>query len=216
MRRPIFPGSARFARGNAGFTLAEVAVTIVIVGIGLTLILQGMNTAKMAAVNNHNTKLARDLALETLGEVESGLFTEDLEDSDDILTGSYAERGYPNFYWEICLGDETFPDLEDRADSQLHDSWRPSEYEEELDEEEEDEDDESTEPYEKVKIRITFPPLQDYKNTMIFERWMAWEQVYGPEEEEEDLNDGEPAPEPEDTSDDNRSGANAGNGNNPR
>jgi prepilin-type N-terminal cleavage/methylation domain-containing protein len=29
-----------------GFTLAEVAVTIVIVGIGLVLVLQGLNTAR--------------------------------------------------------------------------------------------------------------------------------------------------------------------------
>lgn len=208
----------RPTQSNRGFTLAEVAVTIVIVGIGLTLILQGMNTAKMAAVNNHNTKLARDLALETLGEIESGLFQEDLEDSDDIMNGSYAERGYPNFYWELCLGDETFPDLEGRTESQMHDSWRPTEYEEELeDEEEEDEDEEATEPYEKVKIRVTFPPLQGYKNTLIFERWMIWEQVYGAEEEEEDLNDGQPAPDPEDAGGANDGGTgNSGNRGNQR
>ena len=170
---------------RSGFTLAEVAVTIVIVGIGLTLILQGVNSAKMAAVNTHNTKLARDLALETLGEIESGLFQEDLEDSRDTLSGNYGERGYANFYWEIVLGDETFPDLEDPTESELHDSWRPDPYTDEN--EEEEDDDENTEPYEKVKIRITFPPLQDYKNKMIFEKWIRWEQVYG--EEEEDQND---------------------------
>ncbi len=184
-------------RGSAaGFTLAEVAVTIVIVGIGLTLILQGMNSAKMTAVHTHNTKLARDLALETLGELESGLYREDLEDSEDTLSGGYSERGYNDFYWEIVLGDETFPDLADRAESQLHDSWRPTEYEEELEEDEEDEDgEEATEPYEKVKIRVTFPPLQDFSNTLIFEKWIAWDQIYGPPEEEEDQNDGQPAPE---------------------
>lgn len=185
---------------QAGFTLAEVAVTIVIVGIGLTLILQGVNSAKMAAVNTHNTKLARDLALETLGEIESGLFQEDVEDSEDTLSGNYGERGYPNFYWEVVLGDETFPDLADRAESQLHDSWRPDPYaDEDEDEDEEDEsDEENTEPYEKIKIRITFPPLQEYKNTLILEKWMRWEQVYGEEEEEEDQNDGEAPVTPDD------------------
>ena len=197
MRRPqrTIPTTAP----RSGFTLAEVAVTIVIVGIGLTLILQGMNTAKMSAVNTHNTKLARDLALETLGEIESGLYREDLEDSDDVLSGSYAERGYPEFYWEIVLGDETFPDLEGRAESQLHDSWRPDPYEDEADEDkDEDEDDEeAAEPYEKVKIRITFPKLQEYGNTLILEKWMDWEQIYGPIEEE-DQNDGQRPPSPDD------------------
>ncbi len=178
---------------RSAFTLAEVAVTIVIVGIGLTLILQGMNSAKMTAVNTHNTKLARDLALETLGEIESGLYREDLEDSEDTLSGSYGERGYSDFYWEIVLGDGTFPDLEDRAESQLHDSWRPDPYEE-LDEEDEDDEEDAAEPYEKVKIRITFPPLQNFGNTLILEKWMAWEQIYGPEEDAEDQNDGERPP----------------------
>ena len=35
--------------GRGGFTLAEVAVTIVIVAIGMLLVLQGLNTAKMSA-----------------------------------------------------------------------------------------------------------------------------------------------------------------------
>ena len=184
---------------TSGFTLAEVAVTIVIVGIGLTLILQGMNTAKMTAVNTHNTKLARDLALETLGQIESGIYREDLEDSEDTLSGSYAEQGYDYFYWEIVLGDDTFPDLADRAESSLHDSWRPTEQEERLeDEEEEEEDEEATEPYEKVKIRVTFPPLKEFKNTMIFEKWVPWDQIYGPVDEDlEDEGDGQELNSPE-------------------
>lgn len=198
---------------KSAFTLAEVAVTIVIVGIGLTLILQGMNAAKMTAVNTHNTKLARDLALETLGQIESGLFQEDLENSEDTLRGSYAEQGYDNFFWEVVLGDETFPDLANRAQSSLHDSWKPTEYEQDLEDDEDDEDDEdAAEPYEKVKIRITFPPLRDFKNTLIFEKWMAWEQVYGvdDEEDEEGEEDGDSSadtpPEPDSSASNNQGG----------
>lgn len=196
---------------RSAFTLAEVAVTIVIVGIGLTLILQGMNTAKMTAVNTHNTKLARDLALETLGQIESGLFREDLEDSEDTLRGSYADQGYDSFFWEVVLGDETFPDLADRAESSLHDSWQPTEYEEDLEDEEDEDAEEAPEPYEKVKIRITFPPLRDFSNTLIFEKWMAWEQVYGVEDEDDDDEeeggrDEAPTPEPDASGTDNQGG----------
>ena len=54
-------------RARAGFTLAEVAVTLVIVAIGPTLVLQGLNTSKMSAAQTHNRKVARELALLTLG-----------------------------------------------------------------------------------------------------------------------------------------------------
>ena len=42
------------ASARAGFTLAEVMVTLVIVGIGLTLVLQGLNTAKLTAAQTRN------------------------------------------------------------------------------------------------------------------------------------------------------------------
>ena len=171
---------------RSGFTLAEVAVTIVIIGIGLVLILQGLNAAKMTAAHTHNSKLARDLAMVTLGEIESGMYSEDVEDSQDTLNGSYAEQGYENFYWEVVLGDETFPDLPDE-ESDRFDSWRPDPYDDDYDDEDEEDDEEDEgEPYEKVKIRVTFPPLKDFTNTLIFEKWVPWDQIYGVDEEDEE------------------------------
>lgn len=178
---------------RSGFTLAEVAVTIVIIGIGLVLILQGLNAAKMTAAHTHNSKLARDLAMVTLGEIESGLYSEEVEDSEDTLSGSYAEQGYQEFYWEVVLGDETFPDLPDE-ESDRFDSWRPDPYDDDLDEDDEESDEEDEgEPYEKVKIRVTFPPLKDFTNTLIFEKWVPWDQVYGVDEEDEEGADPEAA-----------------------
>jgi len=165
MRRP------RGAR--AGFTLAEVAVTIVIVGIGLILVLQGLNTAKITAAQTRNVKLARELALYTLGQVGSGLYQDEIEHG---LSGSYADLGYPEFAYDVAVGDETFRDRDPNAP---FDSWQKTP------EEIEQEDEEGVEePFEKVKVRITFPKFAEYHNEAVYEHWIPWAQVYGSEETE--------------------------------
>lgn len=163
---------SRPGRRRAGFTLAEVAITIVIVGIGLVMILQGLNGVKLLAAQTRNYKLARELGLLTLGQVESGLFQEDVEDG---LIGTYAEEGYPDFAFEVGVGDEAFPE---RREDGGFDSWAPRDSDEE-----EDEDEEAEEPFEKVRVRVTFPQIQEYSNELVLERWVPWKQVYGESEE---------------------------------
>jgi len=152
---------------RSGFTLAEVAVTIVIVGIGLVMVLQGLNTAKISAANTRNTKLARELALLTLGQVESGLFQDDIENG---LNGTYAEEGYPEFSYEVAVGDTSFVEKDPNGG---FDNWAPKESDKKK------EDETAEEPYEKVKIRITFPKINVFANELVLERWMPWNQVYG-------------------------------------
>ena len=161
---------------RAGFTLAEVAVTIVIVGTMLIYLLQGLNGTKLLAAHTRNTKLARELALEKLGQVGSGEFQEDIESG---LVGSFAEEGYPDFSFEVIVGDESFREL-DPARGRF-DSWNPPNREEKTSEEEEAE---IQQPFEKVKIRITFPKIQEFQNELILEQWFPWTQVYGKTDEE--------------------------------
>ena len=170
---------ARFAASRgaraAGFTLAEVAVTIVIVGIGLLMVLQGLNTAKITAANTRNYKLARDLALLTLGQVESGEFQKDIENG---LTGSYAEQGYPDFTYEVIVGDATFRDKAQNP-SGAFDSWAPTDAQLAQQQKDKDSDQPPAQPFEKVKIRITYPKMSEFPNELVLERWMPWTQVYG-------------------------------------
>jgi prepilin-type N-terminal cleavage/methylation domain-containing protein len=168
---------------KAGFTLAEVMVTLIVVGITLTLILQGLNAAKMTAAHTHNRKVARELAIYTLGEMEAGLFWEELEYGDDQLSGTYAEQGYEYFSWIIVVGDENFPEYED-SESGYHDTYAYRRYQEEEDEDDDlDEDEDQSEPYERISIRVTFPKLSDLPNELEFERWIPWDQVYGVDED---------------------------------
>lgn len=162
---------------RAGFTMAELAVTMLIVFVTLLGLIQGLSTAKFSAANTKNLKIANQLALETLGKVEAGLYWEDM---DELIEVNFAEEGYDPRWWygEILFGDEMFPDEDDRDadDRPWHDSFQ-------LTDEEEEEREDQRLPYEKVKVRIYFPQLAEYDNKLTVERWIPWDQVYGPEEE---------------------------------
>jgi len=180
--RTLAPQSRR------GFTLVEVAVTLIIVGITLLWVLEGMNRAKMTAAQTHNTKLAAELAQQTLAEIESGLYWEDIDEHG--LVGNYAEEGYESFSYEVVLGDESFTDVSDEDVGTLpHDSFdervrRKKEEEDAADGEDEDEEEEETEEvYERVKIKVTFPKATEETPEVILERWIPWIQVYGEEAE---------------------------------
>ena len=175
------------ANRNSGFTVAEVAVTLVIVGIGLLFVLQGLSTSKFTAAHTHNRKVARELALVTLGEVQAGLYREDQGD-DDRLFGNYGEQGYEEWEWEVVFGDATFRSERDEDEGVYFDSFRDRERREDEYNEENDieEDEDAAEPFEEVRIQVYFPKLGDFENTLTMERWMPWEDVYGPEEGEVD------------------------------
>lgn len=169
------PPFARLRRRNArGFTLAEVAVTIAIVGLALAWMLQTLSTAKMSAGYSRNLKLARELALYTLGQIEAGLYLEELE--NDRIEAYYVDEGYPDFHFEAVLGDESL--TPDRNDARAFDNWRHEQDEKRRTASSNDVEEESEQPYEKVQVRVTFPKIGDLKNEYILERWLPWKQVH--------------------------------------
>jgi hypothetical protein len=168
---------ARSPRPAAAFTLAEVAVTIAVVGLALVWMLQALNTAKVTAAQTRNLKLARELALYTLGQIEGGLYEEEI--SDERIEGTYAEEGYPDFYFEAVIGDANFRPSENDP---TFDNWLEERRQAELESDEE----EVEQPYEKVQIRVQFPPIQDLKSELVIERWLPWNQIHPPEESEEE------------------------------
>jgi type II secretory pathway pseudopilin PulG len=175
------PHRSRHPRGvashRAGFTLAEIAVTFVIVGIGLLLVLQGLNTAKLTAAHTRNMKLARELGMLTLGQIASGVLQEDIESG---YYDTYAEEGYPDFTFEVMLGDDTFREPNDDG---TFNSWDPDLYE---DDEDEDEEDDVEEPYEEVRVRVTYPAIKDMPSQLTLEQWIPWKQVYGEQEKDDE------------------------------
>ena len=71
--------SSRGSGSRSGFTLAEVAVTIVIVGVALVLLMQGLGGSKAKAYFTRNYKIANQLARQTMGEVASGIYRDDAD-----------------------------------------------------------------------------------------------------------------------------------------
>ena len=175
---------------SAGFTLAEAAVTIALVAVTLTVLLQSLEGSKMMAGHTRDQKIARELALGTLSQIEAGLWQDDL---DFTRSGNYSEEGHPRFFYELAIGDETFSDTEDPDPNAPHDNWAYRE-EQRLEQELDSEDEEASEPYEKVRVKVVFTQYRDLTNELTLERWMPWEQVYGEEEgdEEDDLDLGPP------------------------
>lgn len=187
--------SARRARTGSreGFTLAEVAVTLVIVGIALVLLLQGLGGSKAQAFYTRNLKVANQLARQTMGEISAALYQDEAEFG---LEGTYADSDFPDFHYEVWFGEDEFPsDFADESDG--FDSWdHQRERERELEEDEErngsrepgseEDEDEEHEPFEKVRIRVTFPVIGKYDGTIVLTEWIPWDQVYGAKEEKED------------------------------
>lgn len=183
----------RVSRG--GFTLAEVAVTIAIVAITVLACYQGLDGSMLTAAHTRNMKLARDLGLVTLGQIEAGLYWEEID--EDGMEGSYAEEGYPQFFYEVALGDTTFIDVEQEP-NQRFDNWAYLEEvrrERELQEEDEDLDSVEAvrEELEEVRVRVTFPSMREFSNQVVLEQWIPWEQVYGPDLDRE-MSDGTEEP----------------------
>ena len=172
---------------RSGFTLAELAVTILIVGVTLVSLIQALNGAKLNAAHSRNLKVANQLAEYTLGQIESGLFQDDYGDRP---SGTYADEGYEYFAFDVIYGEDSFPSATSSSSDgrrDWHDSFEARRLEQEEERDEEDREDEDL-PFEKIKVRVTFPKLRDFKNELILERWMPWEQVYGSEEDEDGAN----------------------------
>lgn len=185
--RPPAP-AAPTSRG--GFTLAEAAVTIAIVAIVLTVMLQGLEGAKFSAAHNRARKTAYELGTEMIGMISAGMWQEEIESG---LTGSFAEQDEPDFYWELALGEDALIEQnEDDGEERPFDNFQARRDWEDSQDDDSEEDEESTEPFEKIKLRVTYPRFSDYPSELVLETWVPWEQVYGPSEEDL-LAEGDPA-----------------------
>ena len=167
---------------TGGFTLAEVAVTIALVGLALVYMMQSLSTSKITAAYTRNLKLSKELALLTLGRIESGVYEEEIE--NDRLEGTYAEEGYPDFYFEVVIGEQNF--LIEHEEGQFFDNWR---YERES--YDDDDDDETEQPYEKVRVKVTSPQIRELKNDLLLERWLPWKQLHPPEDDDDSGDSGD-------------------------
>lgn len=174
-------------RARAGFTLAEVAIALVISSMTLMLVMQGLVGSKITAAHTSNRKIARDLALLAVGWVEAGLFWEDLDGLPGTIAGDFAEEGYQAFFWEIVVGEDsrsTYDEPESGYfDSLAYERYRRAEVlDEDPDAEPYAETGSTGGPYEVVTVRVVFPKLAEDSNVLELTRWIPLEQVFGRED----------------------------------
>ena len=171
------------ANARSGFTLAEAAITIALVALTLSTVLQILQGSKFTTAHTRDMRRARDLALTTLAEIESGLWWDII---DTTRSGNYVAQDLPDFYYELAVGDEGFLDTEDvDPDGRPFDNWDYNRQLELDSYDDDEEEEEASEPFEKIRIRLVFPKYGDLPNEIVLERWIPWEQVYGESEEEE-------------------------------
>lgn len=168
-------------RRERGFTLAEVAVTILIIGIALTINLQILNGAKLLAAHTTYVKLARERALQTLGEIEAGLYW------DDIRSGMIVYYDEEELMAEVRLGDDAF--YEPTGDEPFDNFAYREELERQSEGYDDDEEGEAQSEWEKVRIRVAFPNIDEMTSELVLERWIPWNQVYPEEENGESTED---------------------------
>lgn len=172
---------------QAGFTLAEAAVTIAIVSIVLLMVVQGLQSATRKAYYTKVQKTAHELAQGLIGEVRCGLYRDEM---DDEMSGTFADQDEPDYRWEIVVGEDVFEDRDDEDrpfDNFAERRRREDEADDDFFGDNEEEDEEQTEPFEKIKVKVIFPVLdEDQEDELILEAWVPWVEIYGPEEEEEE------------------------------
>lgn len=177
-------GRGRKHAGKRAFTLAEVAVTIALVGIVLAWLLQSLSASKLTAAHARDLKLARELGLLTLGQIESGLYEDELE--SERIDGNYSEEGYPTFGFEAVIGEQNF--APDASDARAFDNWRAEQEARERELRDEDDDEETEQPYEKIQIKVTFTKIQELPNEYVLEKWVPWNVLHPEDEEGQDEN----------------------------
>jgi hypothetical protein len=163
---------------NGAFTLLEIMVVVLIVGGTLLASLQGLMNSMAQTGHTRDVKIARELSLFKLGQLKAGLYQEDIEDHMD---GDFSEQDYPDFTWEVVLGDEAFDDPEEAVEGNFN-NWDTEEDRER--EEDEDEDEEAEKPFQEVRVKVRFPGPRESKNEITMEQWVTWSFLYGEQDDD--------------------------------
>ena len=98
------PGRIRSLKGNArppslenGFTLLEILITILILGISVFAVFQAFSTGLLSSTDVENTDLALNLAQAKMEELRNTAF------ASLASSGSTADPNFPNFNTTVSV-----------------------------------------------------------------------------------------------------------------
>ena len=90
-------------RGDRGFTLLEVMITLAILASALTLVARSQQASMRAVGRGRQITVATALARGMLTDFEDDLFEDGFPELDDDEEGDFEEQGYPEYRYRLAV-----------------------------------------------------------------------------------------------------------------
>jgi len=189
----ILPAAGRIRNPNSvplGFTLIEVMAAVAILGIGLVSLILAINRAKDTAYITRSLKAVRNLSTNLLAEIESGR----IENLYDGMGGDFSSEGYPEFHWEIGIGDESVvptaaQDLRTEEERRRDEQKALDKQKSESEPSGQSAESSSTQAtYEQVTVRVSFKSLAEQPSSFVLVKRISSDIVNGKFKKEENQN----------------------------
>lgn len=89
-----------FRLNNGGFTLLEVLIALAILASALTILMGTMANSGQQAIFSNELSVATQLTRSKMIDIEYEIMEEGLQTSDQRMSGTFREEGYPDITWE--------------------------------------------------------------------------------------------------------------------
>ncbi|MAW59671.1 MAG: hypothetical protein CMJ94_02410 [Planctomycetes bacterium] len=168
--RPLPP-----TRGpRAGFTLMEVMVSVMLVAVAMTTLMQLRQDSIGRASKGRDISVAARLASQLLHRIEAARML----DLFDGMNGDFSEEGFPDFSYVVALGDGSNYAEDTSVDSNSPEwAWREALRKREDDRIDEEGDDQRPEKT-RVVIRVTYTAFDDeveeYRLEAMIDSWAVY------------------------------------------
>ena len=99
-------------RAQAGFTLVEVMIALLILGMGLGVLLRSASGNLSAARRAEMYAVATELGRSKMYDIEETLLEEGFQQLDQELDGDFDDEGWEDITWEATIEKIELPNLE--------------------------------------------------------------------------------------------------------
>ncbi len=160
---------------HRAFSLIEVMVSLMLLAVTLTVLLQLRGEAVGRASDGRSLAVASRLSLRMMHQIEAGRFT----DLFDGFNGDLADDGYEDFTFVIGLGDSSLYSNNDIDTSSPEYAWRESARTREEERQEEDDSDDIKPEKTRVVITVTYPGYdgeeREYQLETLVDTWAVYQ-----------------------------------------
>ena len=95
--------SLTYPRSQAGFTLLEALLALLILALALTLLISRATRNIRVSQSSHQVSVASQLARGKMYDIEEKLLQDGFQDSEDKEHGDFSDEGWPDIKWEAVI-----------------------------------------------------------------------------------------------------------------